>query len=298
MKYLFNILAIVSFGMIVNAQVGINTTSPNATLDVSAKRDASGNIVDTNQYVGLQTPRLTRAELTNLSISYGASQQGTSVYITDVTGGNANDQRINMTSVGYYYFDGSVWKRMQTTDNSSSGSVNSTVYKARIGGGNGILNIALLADDQYIDFSTATGSNNTFHNGSTSPMIATGILKIQEAGMYSIGYYFRYGSGIQLSALDLFNGGFAGIKIFKNGTEIDRRNFSGANISLTQLIGGLLGGLNLGVLNLIISSSEINTIYKLNKDDELTFAVRLGGLVNLNLLTDREASLSVHKISN
>ncbi|KFF10399.1 hypothetical protein N6B72_17350 [Chryseobacterium soli] len=99
------------------AQVGINTALPKTTMDVSAKRDNSGVITDNTQIFGLQAPRLTRAELTVNTATYGSDQRGALIYITDVTGGDAAGQRINVTAIGYYYFDGTVWQRITQATN-------------------------------------------------------------------------------------------------------------------------------------------------------------------------------------
>ena len=91
-------------------RVGINTTNPKTTFDVNGKIDGSGNLLTTD-ITGLQAPRLTRAELTAKGNTlYGADQKGALVYITDVSGGDANSQRTNISAVGYYYFDGTVWQ--------------------------------------------------------------------------------------------------------------------------------------------------------------------------------------------
>jgi hypothetical protein len=100
------------------AQVGINTDSPQATLDVSAKRNSGGTITDNNQLYGLQAPRLTHAELTAITATYGANQKGALIYITDATG-TASGQRVNINAIGYYYFDGAYWQKM-------NGAVSST----------------------------------------------------------------------------------------------------------------------------------------------------------------------------
>ncbi len=96
----------------VSAQVGINTTVPKSTMDVSAKRDSGGNITDNTQIFGLQAPRLTRAELTANTATYGANQQGALIYVTDVSGGTATGQRVNIDEAGYYSFDGNIWQKV------------------------------------------------------------------------------------------------------------------------------------------------------------------------------------------
>ncbi|SFN58124.1 hypothetical protein SAMN05421594_3375 [Chryseobacterium oleae] len=88
------------------SQVGVNTVLPQSTLDVVGKKG-------TTDKDGLQAPRLTRAELTNKGNSlYGTGQTGTLIYISDVSGGDALLQRINITDSGYYYFNGSVWQKV------------------------------------------------------------------------------------------------------------------------------------------------------------------------------------------
>ncbi len=117
MKTKFTHLTAILISGISFAQVGINTASPKTTLDVSATRDTSGVITNNTQTFGLQAPRLTRAELTANTATYGTNQTGALIYITDVTGGDATGQRINVTAMGYYYFDGTVWQRLTQATN-------------------------------------------------------------------------------------------------------------------------------------------------------------------------------------
>ncbi|MFC3159194.1 hypothetical protein ACFOEQ_12285 [Chryseobacterium arachidis] len=98
-------------------------------MDVSAKRDAGGAITDNTQVFGLQAPRVTLAELTANTATYGTNQQGALIYITDVSGGTATGQRVNINEAGYYSFDGSIWqkvifKNIYTADGSLTGSEN------------------------------------------------------------------------------------------------------------------------------------------------------------------------------
>jgi hypothetical protein len=89
------------------AQVGINTTIPKSTLDVTSQG------TQTTEVAGIQAPRLTLAELTVKGNSlYGVAQTGAIIYITDISGGGNAGQRANITAPGCYYFDGSVWQNL------------------------------------------------------------------------------------------------------------------------------------------------------------------------------------------
>ena len=149
-------------------KVGINTESPKSSLDVNGKTDASGNSLSTDT-TGLQAPRITRLELTNKGDAlYGNDQKGALIYITDISGGNANSQRINITSAGYYYFDGSAWIKIgsggASTNVTSDNGLTKTGDNIQLGG-------TLLKNT---DIATA-GYNTTFSGtgkvgiGNTSP---------------------------------------------------------------------------------------------------------------------------------
>ncbi|CAM2864356.1 hypothetical protein DRF59_00335 [Chryseobacterium flavum] len=98
MKTFLNITFFVTASFL-HAQTGINTDKPKATLDVTAKKEVL--MID-----GLLPPRLTLAELTDKGNNlYGAEQEGTIIYITDVSGGNSLSQREYISSKGMYIFD-------------------------------------------------------------------------------------------------------------------------------------------------------------------------------------------------
>lgn len=134
-------------GTVLSAQVGVNTTAPKTTMDVSAKKDSGGNITDNTQIFGLQAPRLTRAELTANTATYGADQQAALVYITDISGGNATGQRININSVGYYSFDGTLWQKIKVDDTNIYNS-NGTLTSNRTLN-NGGQTLEFIGSDQY-----------------------------------------------------------------------------------------------------------------------------------------------------
>lgn len=89
--------------------IGINTVNPKSTLDVVS---TSAN---STQAEGIQGPRLTLAELTAKGNSrYGTAQTGAIIYITNITGVGNTGQRANITATGYYYFDGTLWQKLNT----------------------------------------------------------------------------------------------------------------------------------------------------------------------------------------
>lgn len=98
-------------------RVGINTETPKTTLDVTGKVGTDGKSLP-DDITGLQAPRLTREELTNKALIYGSDQKGALIYITDISGGDAGvtTPRKNVTSVGYYYFDGNDWIKLLDKD--------------------------------------------------------------------------------------------------------------------------------------------------------------------------------------
>ncbi|GAA5100689.1 hypothetical protein GCM10023210_39450 [Chryseobacterium ginsengisoli] len=106
---LFGLSVLTFLSVMGSAQVGINTNLGQATLDVV------GFPSSTNKLDGIIAPRLTGDQLR--AKNYTAAQTGAMVYITTSDTAPAG-QTINVTSSGYYYFDGTVW--MQTTQPQSS----------------------------------------------------------------------------------------------------------------------------------------------------------------------------------
>lgn len=96
------------------AQVGINTQTPYATIDIVATR------TDATTAEGMIAPRLTLAEVAGKDAMYTTNQVGTIVYVTDVSG-TTTTKTANISKIGYYYFDGSLW---QAFNSGSGGSAN------------------------------------------------------------------------------------------------------------------------------------------------------------------------------
>jgi hypothetical protein len=103
MKKTFLTVALIAATMGTNAQVGINTETPKASLDVMAFS------TDATSAEGIIAPRLTLAQLKGKDAQYTSTQKGAFVYVTDVTGGTTT-KTVNVIAEGYYYFDGIVWR--------------------------------------------------------------------------------------------------------------------------------------------------------------------------------------------
>ncbi|PTT30769.1 hypothetical protein DBR28_15810 [Chryseobacterium sp. HMWF028] len=100
------LLLVSTFGYLqLFSQIGVNTPNPQATLDVVG-RPAAKTILD-----GIIAPRITGTQLRNKT--YTINQTGALVYVTEADLAPA-DQTAEVTSSGYFYFDGNLnrWKKL------------------------------------------------------------------------------------------------------------------------------------------------------------------------------------------
>lgn len=193
-------------------RVGINTETPKTTLDVSGKIGTDGKSLTTDM-TGLQAPRITRAELTDKGDTlYGQDQKGALIYITDISGGNAGvtTPRKNITTIGYYYFDGTDWIKI------GSGSADTSIYTVdgNITGTSSPGNIRTL--NLNGNAMTFTGTQERTY---WSP---TGVLSqnnIQATGGSS--NFLLYGGGNTLLSLQQFRGSNAQIYASTGSTGLD-----------------------------------------------------------------------------
>ena len=156
MKHLKQQLLMVLFvasGLMSFAQVGVGTTDPKASLDVSGDA-ATATSVD-----GIIAPRLTGDQLKAKDAVYTTNQNGAIVYVTAAVG-TSTAKTINVTAAGYYYYDSTVpvWKSIGGGSASSAGLVANRVAISSItAGANGVY--------------TVTDSNTPSAAG--SPILAT-----------------------------------------------------------------------------------------------------------------------------
>ncbi|WP_051289337.1 hypothetical protein [Chryseobacterium daeguense] len=95
------------------SQVGINTTTPGSTLDITAKNSTG----TTKNVDGLLVPRVDRERAQSMA----SIPVSTLIYVNSIAKGTQTGNAVNIDAVGYYYFDGSVWVKL----NAGSGSATS-----------------------------------------------------------------------------------------------------------------------------------------------------------------------------
>lgn len=104
----------------VSAQnVGINTNTPEATLQVV------GSPASTTTPDGIIIPSLTGDQLKAKDAAYTAAKTGAMVYIT-AAASSVTTKTTNVTAAGFYYFDGTVWQR--TGRSTQAGQILNTVF--------------------------------------------------------------------------------------------------------------------------------------------------------------------------
>ncbi|WP_162088213.1 hypothetical protein [Chryseobacterium aquaeductus] len=123
MKKIFLTVMILITGFANAQNVGINSDNPLMTFDVNG----IASTVSTAD--GMRAPRITLAQL-DAKTGYNSNHVGALLYVTSLTGGSTVPATAQVTTIGYYYFDGSAWQSVV----SKSGSA---VFIASLGSGNG-----------------------------------------------------------------------------------------------------------------------------------------------------------------
>ncbi|MGM5631742.1 hypothetical protein O2K51_12640 [Apibacter raozihei] len=125
MKQKIFVLSALLFTSLSFSQIGINNQSPNATLDISAIKS------DGSTAEGIIAPRLTGDQIKAANPKYGINQTGAIIYATSgISAADPTDKTTNITTAGYYFFNGSTWELLnpQTTDSDATRFLGGTVY--------------------------------------------------------------------------------------------------------------------------------------------------------------------------
>lgn len=105
-------LMFIGISTLVNAQVGIGTNDPKATLDVTAV-NSSGNITTTE---GVLIPRVDRERAQSMDVV----EKSTMIYVNSIVTGTQTGKAINIDTEGFYYFNGTNWVKLASSTSAST----------------------------------------------------------------------------------------------------------------------------------------------------------------------------------
>lgn len=269
MKKILLLVCSLGFSTMYFGQVGINTKTPTATLDVVGQPTAD-TVVD-----GILPPRLTGDQLQAKDAIYTAAQNGVIVYITSAVT-TPSPKTANITSPGFYYYDAPNNSWLSLRSSGQAGGTGTALYASRDGAWS-LLNLGIAGTNwnkiSLTSTDTITGVPSLINNG---------VYTAPKPGLYEVKYDVQLEGGVDLSLL-----GGKSLGIIKNGTTIiDQKIFDAVRVSI----------LSVTLASVPVTSTTLNTVVQLNTGDTLTFAVETGGL-NLGLLTDGKVTINVHKIS-
>lgn len=149
--------------------VGINSSTPQMTFDVNG----IASTVSTAD--GMRAPRITLAQL-NAKTGYNSTHVGALLYVTSLTGGSTVPATAQVTTLGYYYYDGSVWQSVVA-------KAGSAVFIASLGTGNGSATAATVAANAFTTVPLSTVVKNV-GGGIWTP--GTSIYTVPISGTYLI----------------------------------------------------------------------------------------------------------------
>ena len=239
-KNILSLLLLAGMFSAANAQtykgrVGVNTPTPASTMDIVGV-PADDTVTD-----GLIAPRLTGDELKAKDTLYTSAQTGALVYATAAVG-TASTKTANVTSAGYYWFDGTVWVkaggsgggsstyatpfRLQSDNTDALSNKTNTIYRegyAQFG-----VNASNKTINPWLAGTALTAISRSTDNSSTSNIVGTfsrasnetgktlsGILiggynytvndgATNSAAIGTRSYVFNYGTFTQMKGLDIY----------------------------------------------------------------------------------------------
>ncbi|SHK21929.1 hypothetical protein [Chryseobacterium polytrichastri] len=189
MRKIFILAYIAGLSTWANAQIGINTSTPQASLDVTGKPTTTSSLD------GIIPPRMTGAQLR--AKTYTAAQTGAHVYVTAADTAPAG-QTVNVQSAGNYYFDGTVWKYLAGTANTLPNGTGTVIMI------NGVLQVAQemslrMQQDWTVPIVASSGTPTAIgnitnklidnYNGFTGTT-TTNSFKVTNDGTYLVGMNF------------------------------------------------------------------------------------------------------------
>ncbi len=283
----------IMFFCIINAQVGINTETPKSTLHIQ-------KVADLKFPDGVIPPRISGDSLRLKATAYGIAQNGAIVYVTSPITGLADSEpkTQDVKTTGLFVYDAyythpnatqGIWNKVPASENTPS----SSIYAAKFSGNLSLININLSLFSSTFYYIPLSANSSTVNTEITTSQVSNNEYIAPSDGFYHINYSFRIGQGISAELLS----NLPGIAITKTAGSttslLDYRQFGGVNLLNLQLPFPL-NGVTVTV-NITLTQGQISHIYQLKAGDRLRFGLVQGGL-NVGLLTDKSAEISVYKL--
>lgn len=228
------------------AGVGINTSTPQATLDVNGTAKIRSTPVASSM-TGYQILAINQNTGGDFLVSQMSPQMITDAVAT----------QIGATS-------GVAASAYSARKASGLTLVSATVFPS------GFKPVNFLASERLV------GSTAVFSDTDNSYVVPS-------SGVYAVGFFFRYGAGLQAAVLT----NSPGVAIMRNrqgtSTILASRPFSGAN---------------LGILSLTISESSINNLYQMQEGDRLSFGLTNVSVLDASIISSSISSFYIYKVSN
>lgn len=181
------VLCFLGLGAVAYAQqggkVGINTITPQATLDIRANAENLKDGATSNE--GLIIPQLTKARV----IAIAKPVEGTQVYVTDEV--LATDTQFVGTGKGFYHYNGTKWAKQ------TDAIGNSDLWAERPSADN-------LKETYLVSSSMKTGEGFFYKNSGEGQVMmagATGASHMEPSGFFARRYHTNgYGPALKLTA--------------------------------------------------------------------------------------------------
>ncbi|WP_148285334.1 hypothetical protein [Flavobacterium sp. B17] len=228
MKHLFTTTALL-FSMTAFAQVGINNTSPKATLDITAK--TSGTKPE-----GLIIPQLSGDQIRTATAGavYGTSQKGLIVYASSADTAPAG-ATASITAAGYYYFDGTNWQKI-STGNTVSTTLNSG--NILVGSASNVATAVSPTGDVTI---SNTGATSIGASKVTTTHLANNAVTVAKLPTGATATTFLRGDGTWVTPTDTNTTYTAGSGLTLTGTSFSANDATTTTKGIVQLAGDLAG---------------------------------------------------------
>lgn len=233
------IISILSF-----AQVGVNIASPATTLDVTAKNE-TGTSTNVD---GILIPRVDRQRAQSMT----GVQTSTLIYVNSIATGTTTGTTVNVDAVGYYFFNGTRWIKLNPIDTTNNVFIPKVVASASFGS----VVLVQSGTPAFVAPTTVANANDGNYDLNTNKYT------VATAGTYNLSIT----AGFQL-VNNSGNNGFTLIAIRENssGTQIDNIRL-GTSSNLSWPGGGVAPG---------VSSYAGSAVVRANVGDKLYFLLQV-----------------------